>query len=47
MFTFVLLSIIKDSLNDIENRNDWGENSSHTEKGKHLQFLWHCLLCLL
>ena len=23
MFTFVLLSVIKDSLNDIENRNDY------------------------
>ena len=32
MFALVSLSISKDSLDDIENRNDQGENSFHTEK---------------
>ena len=47
MFALVSLSISKDSLDDIENRNEQGENSFHTEKRKNLQYLWHCLLRLL
>ena len=47
MFALVLLSTIKDSLDDIQNRNDQEENSFHKEKQKNLQFLWHYSLCSL
>ena len=36
MFTLALLSIVKDSSDDIENRNHGAENSCHTEKPKNL-----------
>ena len=47
MFALFLLSIFKDSLDDVKSRNDKRENKFHTEKQKNLQVLWHCLLCLL
>ena len=36
MLTLALLSIVKDSSDDIENRNHRAENSCHTEKPKNL-----------
>ena len=35
-FTLAFLSIVKDSSDDIENRNHGAENSCHTEKPKNL-----------
>ena len=37
-FALVLLSIFKDSLDDIKSRNDHRENSFHTEKEKTCKF---------
>ena len=38
MFALVLLSIIKDSFDYSQSRNEQGENRSHTEKGKKCNF---------
>ena len=44
---FALLSIIKDSLEYIESRNDQGEKRFHTIKQKNLHFLTFLALLIL